>query len=230
MSDAAREGMSDLLAGAGYHDWLQSQWGSSSLAYFGPLGARTPPSNVANVDTPKHPPQDPGTTAGQTGEQSTLSKVKDAVCAMIPDGRIVGVGGGFGLLGGGTGSLSHLINYNTGESSAFATGGGHAGSNGGLNVNIQAGLVFGLGSDNRNFSGPFAGFDASDGPLGFSAQTSGTGTRVVTASIGLSLLPVFWGIADVDQPAAQYPPESPGLDGLHLYGGQNRLQVRGFRQ
>jgi hypothetical protein len=49
------------------------------------------------------------------------------------------------------------VNYNTGQTSLFATGGGGLGWHGGGSLTVTTGLVFGSDGTNNGFSGQFKG-------------------------------------------------------------------------
>ena len=50
-----------------------------------------------------------------------------------------------------------VVNYNSGQTSLFATGGGAVGWNGGVSVTGTTGLIFGMDGTNNGFSGQFKG-------------------------------------------------------------------------
>jgi hypothetical protein len=50
-----------------------------------------------------------------------------------------------------------VVNYNSGQTSLFATGGMSFGWNGGLSLTATTGLIYGLDETNNGFSGPFKG-------------------------------------------------------------------------
>jgi hypothetical protein len=126
-----------------------------------------------------------------------LSKLKAAYCSAVPSGRIVSVGGSAGTLGGVAGSVDVVTNYGSGQVSAFASGGGFAGFNGGGSANVSYGQIYGnLASNNSNFSGPFTAASGSVGFFGGSIARSSAGFRqplsfsgptIVSASLGASM-------------------------------------------
>lgn len=65
-----------------------------------------------------------------------------------------------------------VINYNTGEASAFVFSGEQAGWNGGLSGTIYEGFITGLGNNNSNYSKWFTGVSGSWGPFGLFTNTS----------------------------------------------------------
>ena len=84
-------------------------------------------------------PTDPGPTEGKN---KSKQKAKSKLCQMLPVGRTVGVSGSLGLIGGQTGSLQMVVDYDTGEISGFATGGLQVGWNGGASASVSAGLIY----------------------------------------------------------------------------------------
>jgi RHS repeat-associated protein len=77
-----------------------------------------------------------------------LPTIKQKICGVIPSGRTVGASGALGLLGGPTGGGEVVINYNSGQSSAFAFGGAQVGWNGGASGSVFTGFVYGLNGNN----------------------------------------------------------------------------------
>lgn len=65
--------------------------------------------------------------------------------------------GALGGLGAVSGEGDMVLNYNSGQTSVFATGGMSFGWNGGASVTASTGLVYGLDGTNKGFSGPFQG-------------------------------------------------------------------------
>ena len=86
-----------------------------------------------------------------------LSKLKSVYCSAVPSGRSQSLSAAFGGLGAVSGEVDTVFNYNSGQSSVFATGGMSFGWNGGLSVTASTGLVYGLDGTNNGFSGPFKG-------------------------------------------------------------------------
>lgn len=116
-----------------------------------------------------------------------LSKIKNAVCSALPNGRVTSVNGSLGLLGGQTGSLSVVINYQSGQVSGFATGGLQVGWNGGAAASASTGFVYGnLGPNNDGFSGNFVTGYGS-GPVFGGYGSFGKGVAVFGASAGANL-------------------------------------------
>lgn len=140
-----------------------------------------------------------GSTTPPTKPPSTLSKVASAVCSAIPQGRTEGFGGSVGAVGGQTGTAEVLINYNTGQASAFLSGGIQVGWNGGAQASAFTGFVYGLGKSNSNYSGGFTTVAVSPAVIGgyVSASSGGltgnplqltNGPRVVGVSASVNLL------------------------------------------
>jgi RHS repeat-associated protein len=115
-------------------------------------------------------------------------EVKAAVCSAAPEGRVTGVGGNVGAIGAPGGTAQVLVNYNTGEVSASASGNLAVGPNGGAQAQAFAGFVYNLGSSNSNFSGDFAGGHLSAGPLGLFGAQSPNGTTAAGVTAGGNLL------------------------------------------
>ena len=90
----------------------------------------------------------------------------DTICSLIPSGRVRGASGATGILGGLEGGGEIVVNYDTGQTSAFAFGGVHAGVNGALSGTIYTGFAYGLQGDNSNYSQGFTGFQSSLGLVG----------------------------------------------------------------
>jgi hypothetical protein len=86
-----------------------------------------------------------------------LDKLKNAYCSTVPTGRSVSASGALGGIGAVSGGGDMVLNYNSGQTSLFATGGMSLGWNGGASVTASSGLVYGLDGTNNGFSGPFKG-------------------------------------------------------------------------
>lgn len=93
-----------------------------------------------------------------------------------------------GLLGGPTGGGEVVINYNSGQVSAFAFGGAQVGWNGAASGSINSGFVYGLNNSNGNYSGSFTGVAGSGRVGGFLQSSSGGSVKVGGVSVGASLL------------------------------------------
>jgi hypothetical protein len=116
--------------------------------------------------------------------------MKAAVCSAIPQGRVTSVNGSIGGIGGQNGSLSAVVNYNTGQLSGFATGGLQLGWNGGAQASVSSGFIYGaLGSNNSGFSGGFTTVSLSSGEGVGGFASFGNGVQVYGASAGISLIP-----------------------------------------
>lgn len=141
------------------------------------------------------PPAQPSTI------QRIIKATKVAYCSATPSGRAANVTASAGTLGGVTGSLERVVNFDSGQISGFASGGGFVGFNGGGSVSGSGGVIFGnLNGDNSNYSGPFTSGAVSVGPVGVSiASSSGgassplslSGPVVVSGSVGISLYGPF---------------------------------------
>lgn len=100
------------------------------------------------------------------------SQVKAFLCSFIPEGRTTGISGGTGGTGGVVYSYETVVNYNTGETSGFFSGGFNFGWNGGAQASANNGFIFNLGDSNANYSGPFTNISGSYGqPIGFGVYT-----------------------------------------------------------
>lgn len=127
--------------------------------------------------------------------RNLIRKIGQGICDAIPSGRTIGASGVLGLVGGPTGGGELVVNYNSGQVSAFAYGGAQVGWNGGAQGSVYTGFVYGLNNSNSNYSGGFTGVNGGAGIGGFAASSSGglTGgggglipnTREVTA-VGVS--------------------------------------------
>ena len=129
-----------------------------------------------------------GAQAQVLGEALPAQKI----CSATPQGRMTSVGSSFGLIGGETGSLQQVVNYNTGEVSNFATGGVQAGWNGCASASASVGFVYRPSGqfNNSDFSGPFnnVSVSASQGPGG-SASWASNSVKVVSGSVSATLIP-----------------------------------------
>jgi RHS repeat-associated protein len=145
---------------------------------------------------------DGGGTGGGSGDGSAKNNsVKKKVCDAIPAGRTAGVSGGLGGVGAAVGGGEIVVNYNSGQVSAFAFGGVQVGWNGGVSGTVYAGYIRGLNNTNSNYAGGFTGGNGGYGPGGFVASSSGglTGSprgmvpdwavTAADASFGGSLIP-----------------------------------------
>lgn len=136
--------------------------------------------------------------------QSTLGKVKAALCAVLPAGRTTGISGGLGLTGGVEGGGEVVLNYNSGQTSAFGFGGGHVGWNGVASATAYTGFVFGLNDTNSNYAGWFSGGYGNAGVGGFMAFSSGGPlnplpngqVKVVGVNVGASLYGPSGGVTE----------------------------------
>ena len=144
-----------------------------------------------------------GGGGGGSGNSSggLLTTIKSAVCSALPSGRTMGASGGLGGIGSVGGGGEVVVNYNSGQVSAFGFGGLQVGWNGGASGSIYTGFVYGLNNSNSNYSGGFTGANGGYGLGGFAASSSGglTGgasglapngqVKVGGASLGASLIP-----------------------------------------
>jgi hypothetical protein len=91
----------------------------------------------------------------------------------IPAGRTTGASGGVGGVGSPGGGGEVVVNYDSGQVSAFGFGGVQVGWNGGVSGSVYSGLVWGLNNSNSNYSGGFTGVNGGAGLGGFAASSSG---------------------------------------------------------
>lgn len=135
--------------------------------------------------------------------------LQQKICGTIPSGRVVGVSGGAGGLGATVGGGELVLNYNSGQISAFGFGGFQAGWNGVLSASAYTGVAWGLNSSNSNYAGGFTGFNVgtpagggfvatssggvTNGVGGLSPSTGSGSVTVAGGSIGLALLGKFQG-------------------------------------
>jgi hypothetical protein len=113
--------------------------------------------------------------------------------------RTIGVSGAVGAVGSVVAGGEIVVNYDSGQVSAFGFGGTQGGWNGGLSGSLYGGHIYGLDSDNSNYSGGFSGFNAGVGPAGggpglgvFAAASSG-GLTGSAKDVGSLRLPVVVG-------------------------------------
>ncbi|HEV2177385.1 MAG TPA: RHS repeat-associated core domain-containing protein [Terriglobia bacterium] len=115
-----------------------------------------PPLPIPPV--PKSPPK----------PSNVMGKVKNALCSAIPKGLMVGVGGSANFISGPSGTAEAVLNFDTGQLSAFVSGGVQAGINpGGPQSSVFGGLIFGnLKGDNSGYQGGFTNLSLSSGEGG----------------------------------------------------------------
>lgn len=99
--------------------------------------------------------------------------IKNEICSALPTGRTVGVSGAVGALGSFGGGAELLVNYNSGQTSAFGFGSFQPGWNGAASYSVYTGFVWGLSPSNSNYSNGFTGFNASMGAGIVLASSSG---------------------------------------------------------
>lgn len=79
------------------------------------------------------------------------NSLKSQVCSAIPSGRVAGVSGSVGAVGSFLGGGEVVMNYNTGQMTAFAYGGAQVGWNGVVGASAYTGFVYGLNGSNSNY-------------------------------------------------------------------------------
>jgi RHS repeat-associated protein len=112
----------------------------------------------------------PNSDIANYAANNTLSQ---KICSAIPSGRTTGASGGVGGVGSPGGGGELVVNYNTGQVSAFAFGGLQVGWNGGVSGSVYTGFVWGLNGSNSNYSGGFTGVNGGAGLGGFAESSSG---------------------------------------------------------
>jgi RHS repeat-associated protein len=111
-------------------------------------------------------------TGGSGGAGTANPGLKQKICSAIPSGRTTGASGGVGGVGSPGGGGEVVVNYNSGQVSAFGFGGLQVGWNGGLSGSVYSGFVWGLNNSNSNYSGGFTGVNGGAGLGGFAASSS----------------------------------------------------------
>ena len=95
-------------------------------------------------------PSDPGGSFPGGWVINKLNAIKKAICSKIPSGQTIGVSGGVGAVGSVIGGGEIVVNYDSGQVSAFSFGGTQVGWNGGLSGSLYNGYIYGLNSSNSN--------------------------------------------------------------------------------
>jgi hypothetical protein len=135
-----------------------------------------------------------GDTSGiSTDSTNMLDSLKAAYCSAVPSGGVASLGGALGGIGSVSGSVDTVKNYNSGQTSLFATGGGMLGWNGGASLTATSGLVYGLDGTNNGYSGQFKGGNLYlPTPIPFvgagGSITHGNGVTVVSGGVGAALV------------------------------------------
>lgn len=139
----------------------------------------------------------PNGGGGDSGGGGILAGIKKSYCSAVPSGRSTSISVGLGGIGAVHGGGDVVVNYNSGQTSLFATGALSAGWNGGLSGTVSTGLVYGLGNTNDGFSGNFKGGNFSvTTPAGLTAGGSivrGGGVTVISGGVGAALVGRFGG-------------------------------------
>ena len=137
--------------------------------------------------------------------ENIADRAKNTICSAFPSGRTTGVSGALGAVGSGEAGGEVVVNYDSGQVSAFGFGGLQGGWNGVASGSLYSGFVWGLNSSNSNYSGGFTGVVAGGTVGGFAASSSGgltsgpaglapsSGVKVVGGSVGASLVGPFSG-------------------------------------
>lgn len=131
----------------------------------------------------------PGGSIVVNGKANAMS----AVCSLLPQGQILSIGGGTGMMGSVPGSLNLTTNYNTGMTSLSFTGGLQGGWNNGATGYAGAGYVFSTSTfTNSDISGVFwtASGSSPAGPGGYVSWSPDGQTTVVGITNSRSLIPL----------------------------------------
>jgi RHS repeat-associated protein len=150
-------------------------------------------------DPPQPPPPPPTTTPPEPrppppGRPDPIDDVREKVCSLLPEGRVVSGAASVGGLVATGASLDTVINYNTGQVSYHASSGLTAGWNGVASVSLRTGFLYDLGQTNASFSGPSIGGSLEGGIPGSmvnaGAGVSGWrgGAKALTGSVSVSLV------------------------------------------
>jgi RHS repeat-associated protein len=142
-----------------------------ALIYASPLGSTLSTREAEMVERPTEIQTAEG--GGGTQANSANNGLKQKICRAIPSGRTIGASGGVGGVGSPGAGGELVVNYNSGQVSAFAFGGMQVGWNGGASGSVYSGFIYGLNSSNSNYSGGFTGVNGAAGIGGFAASSSG---------------------------------------------------------
>lgn len=144
------------------------------------------------------PPPPPTTNVFGPPKNGIAQQIKQAYCSVVPTGRSTSVSVAFGAVGAVSGEIDTVLNYNSGQTSLFATGGVSGGWNGGVSLTASSGLVYGLDQTNNGFSGPFKGASfyvptPIPGVGAGGSVISGGGVTVVSAGASAGLVGKYGG-------------------------------------
>jgi RHS repeat-associated protein len=127
--------------------------------------------------------------AGGAPTITDLAAIRKAICATIPSGRTIGVSGGVGAVGSIIGGGEIVMNYDSGQVSAFGFGGTQIGWNGAASASVYSGAIYGLEADNSNYSKGFTGGNVSlpigGGVVGIGAFAGGSSGGFTGGAKGL---------------------------------------------
>ncbi|MGA7615720.1 MAG: RHS repeat-associated core domain-containing protein, partial [Thermoanaerobaculia bacterium] len=129
-------------------------------------------------------------TAGQmiAAGRGIAREGKQVICKAVPSGRTTGASGGVGAIGSGVAGGEIVMNYDSGQVSAFTFGGLQLGWNGVASAQAYTGVVSGLRPDNANYSGIFVGGYGSAAVGIFGASSTDHSVKTGGASLGASLI------------------------------------------
>jgi RHS repeat-associated protein len=139
-------------------------------------------------------------------------RIRSIICRAIPTGRTLGGSYSMGSLTSGVTGVELVLNYDSGQVSAFGFGGAQAIWNGVISANAYSGMIYGLQSDNDNYKGGFSGF-AAGGTYGvFVARSSGGLThgwrnlwpRGAVKAVGLTVGKSLVGAGTVEVSSTEY--------------------------
>ena len=154
-----------------------------------------PPDRAATEDTGYKISVDVSSTfqKGKLKLTNPFAQLQSLYCAVTPSGRSTSLSYAFGGIGAVNGEVDMVVNYNSGQTSLFATGGGAVGWNGGVSFTGTTGLIFGMDGTNNGFSGQFKGgnlYVPTPVPLvgAGGSITHGGGVTVVSAGAGAALV------------------------------------------
>ena len=189
--------------------WLGGNGNASPGGYSGCVAYGT--EGCITASQPTRPIDDPsqagtGPSSGSSGaidqqlppNNGPLSQIMKPYCLAVPSGRSSSLSGALGGIGSVTGEVDQVLNYNSGQSSLFATGGMSFEWNGGASATASTGLVYGLDGTNNGFSGPFKGASFyAPTPIPFvsggGSVISGGGVIVISAGASAALVGRYGG-------------------------------------
>ena len=164
-----------------------------------------------------------GVSAGGGGRDVAGSRILKLVrnvvkkiCSVVPSGLAMSAGGGTGAIGSPQGSANVVMNFDTGHTSLYFTGGGQLGWNGGVSGYVSGGYVFSSSNFSpTDYSGKFSTWagSSSKGPGGFISNSTDGKTTVVGTSMGGSFYgpPGGFSLTNTTAPITNYLTEVAGI-------------------